>query len=588
MNKHTLRFLSFLFITSLCFGHIAIAQSDLKESLSECKSLEDDQPQQAIALADSILSQMSKEENTVIYGQFLGCAAWAYANNNEINEAQNKATELEALSTQLDASEDKVDLLRRTGSIFHRTGNRIAAVDNYQKAMDMAESLNLKKPQIAILSNLGVLNSQIREHELAIANYYLALKLMAELGDNSYQAPVLFNLAITLNGEGRYAESLPLLEQVEAMINDHWPNSRVAQVYTGLAVAHNALDSHNLALAYIEKALALFSKESIQSIEYYGTLVAYAEVLIALNQPETALQQADTAWQYYQLDENREQLLSVNNPLYALANVYESVNKPLKALAVRKLAAEIDAEFQDSFNKEAMAQMQARLSDSQQRKELAELKAQQAKDKIELIAAQHNRQLTLMLVVFGSILVLAFLFWQRRVNKRLHAISIRDSLTQLGNRRAIREWMANRKFPQAPKVRLMWLIDLDLFKHINDQYGHEAGDEVLIGLAKTMLACTNDQRFVGRWGGEEFMLITDDVSMNTMVDFCDHLLSAIAQTEINYQGKIISVTASVGVSQMKGTDKKAWHEALTTADKALYRAKDKGRNCVICGDIKTP
>lgn len=577
-----------LFVCLFVFVSTVQSDSRLLQSLSECKSLEDDKPKQAIVLAESFLNQLSKTNEPVIYGQFLGCAAWAYANSNETDEAQNKATELEALSTQLDASEDKVDLLRRTGSIFHRTGNRIAAVDNYQKAMDLAESLDLQKPQIAILINLGVLNSQIREHELAIDNYYLALELMSELGDYSYQAPVLFNLALTLNGEDRYKESLPLLEQVEAMITDQWPDSRVAQVFSGLAVAHNALGSHNRAFEYIEKALALLSKESAQSIDYYGTLVAYAEVLIALDQSQIALQQADIAWQYYQLAENREQLLSVNNPLYALANVYEDVQRPLKALAVRKLAAEIDAEFQDSFNKEAMAQMQARLSDSQQRKELAELKAQQAKDKIELIAAQHNRQLTLMLVISGSILVLAFLFWQRRVNKRLHAISIRDSLTQLGNRRAIREWMANRKFPQPPKIRLMWLIDLDMFKHINDQYGHEAGDEVLIGLAKTLLECTNDQRFVGRWGGEEFMLITDDISKHDMSDFCDHLLSAIAQTEINYLDKIISVTASVGVSQMKGTDKKAWHEALTTADKALYRAKDKGRNCVICGDIKTP
>jgi diguanylate cyclase (GGDEF)-like protein len=69
-----------------------------------------------------------------------------------------------------------------------------------------------------------------------------------------------------------------------------------------------------------------------------------------------------------------------------------------------------------------------------------------------------------------------------------------------------------------------------------------------------------------------------------MTDFCDELRAAIADTVIKYQGGIISVTASIGVCRLEGMDKKAWHKALNAADKALYQAKDKGRNCMVCGE----
>ena len=156
-------------------------------------------------------------------------------------------------------------------------------------------------------------------------------------------------------------------------------------------------------------------------------------------------------------------------------------------------------------------------------------------------------------------------------------------MTQLGNRRAIDEWLTARNMPNPPNKRLMWLIDLDLFKQVNDQYGHEAGDEVLKALAKTLTDFSNSERMVARWGGEEFMIITDDITEGKMEKFCDELMNAIATTEVIYQDQTISVTASIGVCEITGQGNKAWHKALSAADKALYQAKDKGRNCMVCG-----
>ncbi|GAA4812151.1 GGDEF domain-containing protein [Marinicella pacifica] len=565
---------------------LSLADKDYDQYLNECQSLEDDQARQALNLAEKKLSQLSKQQSPLIVSGFLGCAAWAAVNLNETELALNYASDLELMINDINDSEAKINLLRRVGGVFHQLGQRVAAVDNYQKAMELAESLNIQKAQIPILVNLGVLHSQIREEDQAIKIYRQALALMSEHNDFTYQAPVLFNLALTLNGQHRYNESLTVFHEIEKMLTPQWPDSRKAQVYGGLASVYISLKNHVKAQEYNQKALAILSEKEDKSILYYLSLTNRADILIANNQPQQALAIADEVWQYYQAQENREQLLGVNNPLYALSNVYESVNKPIKALAIRKLATEIDEDFQDTFNKEAMAQMQARLSDSQQRKQLAELKTQQIKDQIELNAIQHNRQLILLLVAFGSMLVFIYFYWQRQTNKRLHAISIRDSLTQLGNRRAIDEWLSARNMPNPPNQRLMWLIDLDLFKDVNDQYGHEAGDEVLKALAKTLTGFVNSERMVARWGGEEFMIISDDLTESEMEKFCDNLMKSIATTNIYYENQQISVTASIGVCEIKAQGDKAWHQALSAADKALYQAKDKGRNCMVCGDIK--
>ncbi len=566
----------------LLFWNSGFANQDINQQLSECKSLEDDQAQKALSLAEVQLAQLSKQDNALLYGGFLSCAAWAAVGLNQTELALTYASDLEVLIRNMDGAETKVNLLRRTGSVFHRLGNRVAAVDNYQKAMNLAESLNLINVQIPILVNLGVLHSQMREEEQAIKNYRQAIALMTELNDFTYHAPVLFNLALTLNGQQRYDESLSVFKQIEAMMTPQWPDRRKAQVYGGLASVYVSLKNYDKADDYNQKALTIYSAHKEKPILYYLSLTNQAEIFIARNQPQQALRVADQIWQYYQAAENRDQLMGINNPLYGLSNVYESLDELEKALNVRQYATEIDNEFQDTFNKEVMAQMQARLSDSQQRKQLAELKAQQIKDQIELNAIQHNRQLIILLVAFGSMLVLIYFYWQRQTNKRLHAISIRDSLTQLGNRRAIDKWLTARPMPDPPKKRLMWLIDLDLFKEVNDQYGHEAGDEVLKALAKTLTGFVNSDRMVARWGGEEFMIITDDLTEKEMNGFCDSLMHAIASTKIVYEGETISVTASIGVCSIEAKGDKAWHKALSAADKALYQAKEKGRNCMVC------
>ncbi len=553
----------------------------IAEQIEQCNALEDNKPNEAIALAEQLLESMTALNTTPQYGQILGCLGWAMAVIDSTEEARKRAFQLEKLALNLPESIQSIKLLRRAGGIYHRVGDRISATENYDAAMADATAMSLKEEQIPLLVNLGVLNSEIREHEQAIKTYYQALELMDETNDYRYQPPVLFNLATTLNGQQRFTEGLKVFQQVESMINEHWPNNRVAQVYSGLAAAHTGLGAYDTAKDYAQRAINIYLEAENAFNDYHNILSTLAAILSKQGDNELALQYANQVKDYYTDPKNKQAILASTNPLHSLAVTYERLGLLSTAIEMHKLARKTDEEVQDTFNQQVMSQMQVRLDASQQREELALLKSNRANDLIRIQEAEHDRRLVIILSGVILTALLAFLWWQHRTKKILTWMAMTDSLTQLGNRRAIKEWSASHSLPKPPKSRLMWLIDLDEFKSVNDEFDHDFGDYALQEIAKTLSSLVNKDRFVGRWGGEEFMLITDDICDEEKDNFSSLLLQSIKATVIEQGSAKTQLTASVGLSHVVNETTSSWQKAMYQADKALYTAKSRGRNCVV-------
>lgn len=546
----------------------------IDEGIVSCAALEDDRPVEAIALASSILEAMDVEQDPVRYGRLLGCMGWAMATQNDVEGALEQARQLEVLGQEQPVNSDSVYLLRRAGSIYHRLGNRISASACYDMAMQRADSLNLIDEQIPILVNLGVLNSELKEHDRAIATYNQALSLMEQTEDYRYQAPVLFNLAVTLNGQSDHQAALAVYQQVEAQMNEHWPNSRSAIVYQGLASAHMGLGNNEQAMAYINKAMALMA-DSSQGSDLLGARATYATLLF--NRGDRALAAAE-------VDEIHDALMagdysaSASSPLLVLARLLERMGEHERALTVFHRVRQDDVALQKSFNTRSMAEMEARLQDSRQRQEMLALQHEKAQAEIGLVNARHERDRWLILIACLVVAGVLFMIWQLWMNRRLRDMSMRDMLTHLGNRRAIMHWMKTHPHPDAPARRLIWLIDLDHFKAVNDRHGHHVGDQLLIRIAQSLKDIAGERSLVARWGGEEFMLITDQVRLDRISEYARGLLETIAQSDISHESEDISVTASIGVSQILDDSTSSWNDALAVADQQLYLAKESGRN----------
>jgi diguanylate cyclase len=160
-------------------------------------------------------------------------------------------------------------------------------------------------------------------------------------------------------------------------------------------------------------------------------------------------------------------------------------------------------------------------------------------------------------------------------------LSTLDSLTQIPNRlgyekRIDEELERWRRFKQ-PVCVAVW--DVDLFKRINDAYGHRAGDRVLRAVAECLAGRIRATDFVARYGGEEFVMILPDTKLDDAVRVIDEMRNAIARIGFHFRGTPVSITISIGVTALLTSD--SVDAAFDRADKALYRAKESGRNrCV--------
>ncbi|WP_348946187.1 GGDEF domain-containing protein [Chitinibacter sp. FCG-7] len=121
-------------------------------------------------------------------------------------------------------------------------------------------------------------------------------------------------------------------------------------------------------------------------------------------------------------------------------------------------------------------------------------------------------------------------------------------------------------------------LDLDHFKRVNDVYGHDAGDAVLVTVAKTLRGILRECDLPARFGGEEFIVALPQTTIDGAMIIAERIRTAIAAQAISVNGQEIHCTVSIGVVQVKG---KAFDLALKQADQALYQAKEAGRNCVI-------
>jgi two-component system, cell cycle response regulator len=163
------------------------------------------------------------------------------------------------------------------------------------------------------------------------------------------------------------------------------------------------------------------------------------------------------------------------------------------------------------------------------------------------------------------------------------SLAITDGLTGLNNRRyADRhlETLAER-FGEEGRPFAVAMVDVDHFKKINDTYGHAAGDDVLRALAQRLLGGVRSFDSVARWGGEEFLVILQDVSPEVAAAIGERLRSRVGRSPIALSGQAaeVPVTISVGIALMQPEYKDA-RQLIEAADKALYRAKSNGRDRV--------
>ena len=170
----------------------------------------------------------------------------------------------------------------------------------------------------------------------------------------------------------------------------------------------------------------------------------------------------------------------------------------------------------------------------------------------------------------------------KRLLARLKESTLRDPMTGIYNRRFLDEFsptfIATIKRRNTKAGILM--IDVDFFKQVNDVYGHNIGDEVLKAVVRAITRSVRESDIVVRFGGEEFVVLLQDVDEKMALDIAERIRSEVEKTEINVQGNVLRKTVSIGVSIFPDDSKNLW-QCIKFSDVAMYKAKESGRNRVV-------
>ena len=159
-------------------------------------------------------------------------------------------------------------------------------------------------------------------------------------------------------------------------------------------------------------------------------------------------------------------------------------------------------------------------------------------------------------------------------------ISNTDALTFISNRRRIISDLQREviRCDRYPKALTIFMLDIDHFKNINDAYGHAAGDQVLRALAGALQANIRQTHFLGRYGGEEFLLILPGTSKDSSIVLADRLLETTRSLNLNLATEHeVHITISIGIAQYH-IGRESWDGVLKRADNALFDSKKSGRN----------
>ena len=159
-----------------------------------------------------------------------------------------------------------------------------------------------------------------------------------------------------------------------------------------------------------------------------------------------------------------------------------------------------------------------------------------------------------------------------------------DPMTGLANRRDIMEKM-ERELSRSERHRRTFsvmLVDLDDFKQLNDRYGYNDGDDVLVEVARVLMSCIRNEDVCARWGGEEFLFLLTETGLEGAVTLAGKILESIFMTEFKVNRPGIRITASIGLCEYKAGQ--SAYDFISRADQALRQAKREGKNRFVVAD----
>jgi diguanylate cyclase (GGDEF)-like protein len=444
------------------------------------------------------------------------------------------------------------------------------------EAIRVADTNNLPPSLYAMIYNASG-NIYRNNHALEQAYDYLlkAHDVWKELKDY----PDVFSMQHSL-----VAISIDMKEMEKAQ-------QHVEQLFA-MAKEHTSLKDFNF-FSYYNAGLLAMAKHDFQgATAYFDQAIALQDTTQEKYFVRRALRFAIIAAYRHDDHERAKSLIKVFMQQYQQANDQEKELQSLEAFyagnyqqALDDLYQHVDNEISDKRDYIRQMSFSSRMIHSDN---LLKLDNQILKQNIEINKLQlaeqksKNKIIYLYLSLIGLFIVclLAFMVHLVITRRKFKISSQTDFLTGISNRRHSFE-QGEYFIHQAKQVHQdisVLLFDVDHFKKVNDLLGHEAGDNALKLIVEKAKLCLRKTDMIGRIGGEEFLVILRDTDLESAKEIAERIRIEIARESVHHNGVTLPLSVSIGITCSKGED--ILDEMVARADKALYKAKNNGRNCI--------
>ena len=546
-------------------------------------------------LCEQALQLARQARNKDLIARAMLSKAYALFSLEETERSHQLIWEAETLSTGSADAGLRVNALISSGEAFGEDGNLPMAQVKTQAAVTLARQSGQPLLLVISLKALAYQYYLIREYDKgfeAIEEGEAIAEAMNWPGRLALLKKIEYFLTV---GAEQLPRGVKALQSALALERQIGAAETVPSTLVNLSDAHLLQRKYTEALPYAQQAL----KESlaVHNDSYAATArINIGHAYLGMGRLAEGKKFIDEGIAWFVKAERKPDLQSV---LVEYGDALERAGDFPGALAAYHRERKLSDELFEKRRQKAVMELQEKYEADKRQRQIQLLRQENQVKSTEIDNSRLQQRIWwLLALVFALAAVIVGTLYRKvrhanaqleEKNLELKQQSARDPLTALYNRRHFQEFMRgyeeierrNVGTPAGDMVSAMFLLDVDHFKHVNDTYGHGAGDAVLREIAAALREILRETDMIVRWGGEEFLAFLPAVRRDSLDEVARRLLTGIPARTIHYQGIPLSVNVSIGFAPFPlapGAASVSWERAVNIVDMALYLAKGHGRN----------
>jgi diguanylate cyclase (GGDEF)-like protein len=556
------------------------------------------QNEAALAQADAVIAYGKAQHNHAILANGLLSKASVKFAQADVRQAHQLAFEAEATALRTNDQPLQVQAAILAGQAYAERGDFATALVRMQNAVEQARKLDDQLPLASALNALTVLYTQLREYDKGFAALDEQLRVTRELhsaGRMAMAKDTEYGLAIEAHQPAR---ALRALQDALALERQLGARRMIANSLVNLSDNYLKEHDYGRALRYGNESLQAARDAGSAPIEATAR-VNIGEAYMGMGRIADGKKSFEAGLAFYEKANSKPDLQAL---LTEYGQALERAGDLRGAVQAYHRERAISNELFEKQRQQTVLELQEKYETEKKQRQIELLRRENQVKGTEI----DNRRLQqrvwwLLALVFAlASMVVGLLYRKVRhanaqlkvKNLELKAQSALDPLTSLYNRRHFQDYMRGHAPPERRPspvrsshgddiVGALFLMDVDHFKHVNDTYGHAAGDAVLKMIAEHLRIALRETDMIVRWGGEEFLAFLPAIPRHGVEEVARRVLDSISAQTVTYQEHRIQVNVSVGFAPFPlFPDERAlsWERAVNLVDMALYLAKAHGRN----------